>query len=71
MATRKPSVTDAVSAAVTSRGLVKQRAMKLHQVRMLDQHWNILSAHFKAQGLSTSAGIRQVLLKYMNEAGIR
>ncbi len=71
MATRKPSVTDAISAAVVSRGLAKQKTMKLHQIRMLDQHWTILAAHFKGQGISTSAGIRQVLLRYMQDQRIR
>jgi hypothetical protein len=38
----------------------------------LPETWkNALTAHFKAQGLDLSSGIRQALARYMSEEGIR
>ena len=38
---------------------------------MPDNWKKVLTAHFRAQGLDLSNGIRQALAKYMSEEGIR
>lgn len=67
----KKNVQDLISTAVQTRGLADRKAMKLHQVRMTDTQWQILAIHFEQQGLSTSAGIRQVLNEYMQKQGLK
>jgi hypothetical protein len=42
-----------------------------HLIRMNRSWWLGLERHFKSQGLSVAAGIRQVLYRYMRDNGIR
>jgi|APSaa5957512622_1039677.scaffolds.fasta_scaffold116377_2 hypothetical protein len=58
-----PTQTEAVN--------VPEGRMTPHMIRMPDDIWNQLSAHFKSRGLNASAGIRQVLFEYLREEGIR
>ena len=63
----KKNVDTLISSAMQSRGLAEKKTMKLHQIRMSDFLWQVLSQHFETQGLSTAAGIRQVLTEYVKE----
>ena len=64
---------DLVRKAAAERNLVDipLEPMKPRLIRMHDRTWNALRAHFRAQGLTVSAGIRQVLHAWMGEEGIR
>ncbi len=43
-------------------------ALQKHHIRLLATDWNILKDHFQDQGLTVSAGIRQVLRAYIKKA---
>lgn len=48
-----------------------EEKMSPHIVRMKNSDWLGLKMHFKPQGLSVAAGIRQVLFRYMRDNGIK
>ena len=41
--------------------------LKQRQIRMSDNDWQALKAHFKGKGISVSGGIRMVLKRYIHE----
>ena len=45
--------------------------LKAYHIRMYDTDWSLLKEYFEDQGLTISAGLRQITRTYMKENGLR
>ena len=71
MSLKREDTTARIKATVEGAGLRKKRGnMKVRNIRMADEDWQVLGEHFKERGIALTAGIRMVLRDYMKREGI-
>lgn len=74
MAVRKTPAEIEQDREFESRDLPRKRKnrgpLEPHHIKMYRDDWAILQEYFKDQGVSTAAGIRQILWQFMREKGL-
>jgi hypothetical protein len=76
MAMRKTQLEAAVSAdrrdvARFSTPIPRKQRMRVRGFRISDEDWSILTAYFARKGLGSAAGLRMVIMDYMEKEGLR
>ena len=49
----------------------QREALEKYHVRFHPSVWSLLEKHFRAKGISVSAGLRLVVSEYLNREGLR